>query len=127
MKKRIPVLISVIILLIVTFSWVTNKNPAEKNNKWVSVEYTENYFEDVLSKYNEGHFPWRNDRYEVSKEFLVSDKIESRVFGDVSLKEKKTDSYVFETEDNKQIEVHTIKPFSDAKIYFVDKYRFIKQ
>lgn len=127
MKKRIPVLISVIILLIVTFSWVTNKNPAEKNNKWVSVEYTENYFEDVLSQYNEGHFPWRNDRYEVSKEFLVSDKIESRVLDDVSLKEKKADSYVFETEDNKQIEVHTIKPLSDAKIYFVDKYRFIKQ
>lgn len=126
MKKRIPVLISVIILLIVTFSWVTNKNPAEKNNKWVSVEYTENYFEDVLSKYNEGHFPWRNDRYEVSKEFLVSDKIESRVLGDVSLKEKKADSYVFETEDNKQIEVHIIRPFSDAKIYFVDKYRFLK-
>ena len=114
MKKRIPVLISVIILSLVTFSWVTNKNPAEKNNKWVSVEYTENYFEDVLSKYNEGHFPWRNDKYEVSKEFLVSDKIENRVLGDVSLK------------DNKQIEVHIIRPFSDAKIYFVDKYRFLK-
>lgn len=126
MRKWILILLSVIILSLVTFSWVTNKNPTEKNNKWISVEYTENYFEDVLSKYNEGHFPWRNDKYEVSKEFLVSDKIENRVLGDVSLKENKINSYVFETEDNKQIEVHIIRPFSDAKIYFVDKYRFLK-
>ena len=126
MRKWILLLLSVIILSLVTFSWVTSKNPTEENNKWISVEYTENYFEDVLSKYNEGHFPWRNVKYEVSKEFLVSDKLENRVLGDVSLKENKINSYVFETEDNKQIEVHIIRPFSDAKIYFVDKYRFLK-
>lgn len=114
-----------VVLTSVVCSCGRNNADKENGNNWIDVSYSENYFEEVLIKYDEGHFPWRNDKYEVAKEFLVSDKIDDRILGDVNMIEEKNDSYVFETEDNKKIEVHIMKPFSDAEIYFVDKYRYL--
>ena len=115
---------AVALILIVTNLLKTNK--PSYNNNWITVEYESGYFENVLSQYNEGHSPWRNDRYEVSKEFLVSNEIEERVLGDTTKIDETNNTYIFETEDKKQIEVHTITPFDDCKIYFVDKYRYLK-
>ena len=127
MKKWGLLLIIAIIFSTVVFSYSANKKFTERHDEWTDVEYAESYFDEVLSEYNDGHFPWRNDKYEVSKEFLASNKIEDRVLGDVSAAEEKNDSYVFETEDNKKIEVHIIKPFSSAEIYFVDRYRYLNK
>lgn len=122
--KRYTFIILTCLLISISLVSCIDKTSKQQDNDWIVVSYEDNYFENALSAFNNGHFPWRLDAYQVAKEFLSSNFIKERVLGDVKLLQDSDNTYNFETEDNKKIEVHVNAPFKEPLIYFVDKYRY---
>ena len=112
------------VLLAVSFMFAQPGDSGQQNKEWNYIENMERYYNEVLDSYNNGHYPWRADSYEVAKEFLISSDIDNKISEDVELVNEEQNTFTFKTEDSKLIDVQVIAPFDDIAIYFVDKYRY---
>lgn len=112
------------LFLAASFIFAQPGDSDQGNKEWNYIKNNAEYYNEVLDSYNNGHYPWRADSYEVAKEFLISPDISNKITGDAELVSEYQNIFTFRTEDNKFIDVHVISPFDDTAIYFVDKYRY---